>query len=231
MSVDLTFTGTRDGMTEAQQKTVVNLLNAVKPDVVRHGDCIGADAQFHRIIRNFFPNIRIIIHPPSSPGLRARCAFGEMMPPQPFLARNRDMVNASSIVIAAPKESQAQNGGGTWYTARYASKMWRQVCVVLPDGGCLHNDGTDACIYAEEAPPMTNLLIESHLSAMNAPTTITPALLKEWEARAKETVNGAWLGRADVLGLIYAAMFGMPGCDLEAGLERVEDETPPEVQP
>ena len=98
------FTGTRAGMTEAQKKVVARLLEEHKPSEVHHGDCIGADAQFHQIAGN----IPIVGHPASEVGeQRAFCLnFSRIHESKPPLERNRDIVTASDIMIATPKESR-----------------------------------------------------------------------------------------------------------------------------
>ena len=66
------FTGTRRGMTQRQIERVTELIAKHEPKVVRHGDCIGADAQFHEIcLASVWCDI--IIHPPSNPSARAYC--------------------------------------------------------------------------------------------------------------------------------------------------------------
>lgn len=131
----LAFTGTREGMTDAQKKTVVELIAWAKPAMARHGDCVGSDADFHTIMRGWFRHIPISIHPPTNARLRARCMGGAVVPPKPYLERNREMVDGSRYLIATPKESTEQAKGGTWHTVRYAAKQGRQVFLVWPDGG------------------------------------------------------------------------------------------------
>jgi hypothetical protein len=129
----LAFTGTRSGMTDAQKKTVRELLIRLHPSAVRHGDCVGADADFHAIAAA--QQIPIFIHPPINPTFRANLPSPVLpMPPKEYLARNRDMVDASKHLIAAPKEAIEQPTGGTWYTVRYAMKMRKFIYVVWPSG-------------------------------------------------------------------------------------------------
>ena len=61
----ISFTGTRRGMTHSQIVRVTCLLNMHKPKVVRHGDCLGADAQFHDLCLAY-GKCKIIIHPPTN---------------------------------------------------------------------------------------------------------------------------------------------------------------------
>lgn len=133
----LGFTGTRDGMTAKQYQTVVHLIGTLKPDVVIHGDCIGADQQFHEIIDkirkfNSVPTIRIL--PGTVAKKRAHCNGDIIDPPQPPLARNREIAHLCDKLIACPKESAEQLRSGTWSTIRYARLANKTVYLVIPNG-------------------------------------------------------------------------------------------------
>lgn len=43
------FIGTSKGMTPYQKQRVSELLRELTPALVRHGDCVGADTEFHQI--------------------------------------------------------------------------------------------------------------------------------------------------------------------------------------
>jgi hypothetical protein len=60
------FTGSREGMSTHQKEQFVLKLNELGVTEFHHGDCAGADAQAHDIIREFFPNVKIVVHPPKS---------------------------------------------------------------------------------------------------------------------------------------------------------------------
>ena len=132
------FTGTRAGMTHLQKQLVETLLVMFPPKETHHGDCIGSDAQFHRIICDQ-TSASIIIHPPSNPRYRAYCAADEargdnILLTKPYKERNRDLVNASSIMIAAPRLLREEQRSGTWYTIRYARECGKKIFIVYPDG-------------------------------------------------------------------------------------------------
>ncbi len=142
------FTGTRQGMTRLQRQLVESLLVLHPPKETHHGDCIGSDAQFHKIICNQ-TTASIIIHPPLDRRYRAFCAADEtkgdmILPEKPYLERNRDIVNASEIMVAAPKELIEQQRSGTWYTIRRAREKRRQIIIVFPDGTLLREPGDDS---------------------------------------------------------------------------------------
>jgi hypothetical protein len=126
------FTGTCNGMTVAQRASVVELMRRIEPHECHHGDCVGADRQFHEIART---GPRWMVgHPGPDEGLRANCDFDETKEVLSHLARNREIVKSVDVVIATPQETEHQNFGGTWYTIDHAIKKGRPVHVVWPDG-------------------------------------------------------------------------------------------------
>lgn len=129
------FTGTRYGMPTFQLANVHRLLKDAKEKhgslLVRHGDCIGADAQFHEIARKL--GLYIIVHPPKDPKLRAYCKGDEILEPEPYLERDVKIVQYSDYLIGAPR-SRSDTRGGTWYTIFTAARMKRFGHVVMPDG-------------------------------------------------------------------------------------------------
>jgi hypothetical protein len=127
------FTGTRKGMTDTQRNSVVALLAVLECKQGHHGDCIGADAEFHDLLGR--RNAVRIVHPPIDGTHRANVAHYEFIhPPKTHFARNRDIVIATSVLIGAPCELIEQPRGGTWYTIRYAIKQGSPVYIVWPDG-------------------------------------------------------------------------------------------------
>jgi hypothetical protein len=126
------FTGARTGMTQPQKNTVARLLAELQPKQARHGDAVGSDADFHELARG--TDARVIIHPPEDAKDRANCAGDKILPPKPYLDRNKDIVNACTVLIATPDSPQEKVRSGTWSTVRYGRKAGRRVIVVLPDG-------------------------------------------------------------------------------------------------
>lgn len=132
----LGFTGTREGMTDEQRGRVVDFLRQHRPSEQHHGDCIGADAEFHELTHAVLKSdARIIIHPPSNPRLRAyrmvRTAL-DMRKAAPYLVRNRRIVDETDHLIAAPKSDD--EAGGTWFTIKYARKQGKPITIIYPDG-------------------------------------------------------------------------------------------------
>ena len=128
----LGFTGSRCGMTEAQKSTVAALLLELAPRQARHGDAVGSDAQFHAMVRTT-PAV-VIVHPANEPRYRANCAADKELPEKPPLARNKDIVDNCTVLIATPDSAVEKLRSGTWSTIRYARKQGRRVLIVTPDG-------------------------------------------------------------------------------------------------
>lgn len=122
------FTGSRAGMSPGQLAALrVLLADAAE---FHHGDCVGADAQAHGIALEM--GVPIVLHPPSDARLRAYCAGAGMeMPEAPYLVRNRAIVNATDILVAAP-DGPERVRSGTWATVRYARSAGRRVEVLAP---------------------------------------------------------------------------------------------------
>ena len=131
--IQVGFTGTRHGMTDAQKVTLRSLLTKFGGVEFHHGDCIGADSEAHDIAMEcgYCP----IIHPPTNPALRAwrKVPSHLMRPERPYMTRNRDIVDAAQVIIATPAEMLERNGG-TWSTVRYARRVGKPLHVILPDG-------------------------------------------------------------------------------------------------
>lgn len=127
------FTGSREGMTREQGVAFCALLKGLCATELHHGDCVGADAQAHDIARVMADPPGIIVHPPSSPRLRARKSGSWSYPPKPYLERNRDIVEACNVLVATPK-SMADRKGETWWTILAASRAGKRVLVIRPDG-------------------------------------------------------------------------------------------------
>lgn len=116
------FTGTRQGMSQAQKEQFVLLMYDLHPTEFHHGDCEGADAEAHDIIREFFPTCKIVVHPPVSNYLRAFKQGDEILEPLPYLVRDKKIVDATHYLIGAPLCDIEEKGSGTWYTIKYASE-------------------------------------------------------------------------------------------------------------
>jgi len=134
------FTGTREGMTLEQKRVVDEILEMWSPQLLRHGDCVGADHDAH--VLAYQRGILVDLHPPIVPTHRAFCNrlypnVSVVWPEKDYLKRDREIVDNSDKLIATPKEFFDKTRSGTWYTVRYAFKTWDlldRVAVVYPDG-------------------------------------------------------------------------------------------------
>jgi len=128
------FTGTQKGMTKRQRSGVSYYLwfhGHHKFGEAHHGDCIGADAEFHYLATKL--GLTVFKHPALGvSGKRAFCAGGTELPAKPPLVRNRDIVDSVDIMIAAPAQSREVLRSGTWATIRYAKKVGRAIHIVYP---------------------------------------------------------------------------------------------------
>ena len=131
------FTGTRDGMTGAQLTQVKEVLTCLHPSEAHHGDCVGGDVQFHSTAQHVgFDGgyqVVVVVHPPHNSTLRANTTGDRVLPPRPYLERNRNIVDITKLLIAAPKGPETQRSG-TWSTIRYARTIGRPIIIIWPNG-------------------------------------------------------------------------------------------------
>ena len=127
MGLVIGFTGTVEGISdERRQELRRRLALARERDYTQflHGDCVGADEQAHNIASElgFF----VVIHPPKNPKLRAWCEHttsGVIYPPDEYMVRNQNIVNAADVLVACPKNPDSEElRSGTWATVRRARK-------------------------------------------------------------------------------------------------------------
>lgn len=127
------FTGTQEGMTSLQRQFVYDEVMAMLPAEAHHGCCIGADYEFDRLLGATWVKA-VVGHPPSNTvKMASDCHCDAFRDPLPYLARNRNIVDETDWLIAAPKGPEVQRSG-TWSTVRYARRLGRPVTIVWPDG-------------------------------------------------------------------------------------------------
>lgn len=122
-------------MSEAQKQQVRRLVEReveIDLTVAHHGDCIGADVDFHAIAREC--GLAVVGHIPVIEEHRAFCEFDDERAPLTYMKRNAQIVAESDVVIATPFESTEQSRGGTWRTVQLARKAKRHLFIVWPDG-------------------------------------------------------------------------------------------------
>ena len=121
-------------MTFVQKTHLLYALTGTGASAFHHGDCVGADEEFHTLVRLFFPTVPVLIHPPTVDTHRAFCEGGSILPAAPYLKRNRNIVDLSTWMIAVPGERTEQLRSGTWSTIRYARKEGKPMLIIYPNG-------------------------------------------------------------------------------------------------
>ena len=132
------FSGTRIGMTDIQKAAVTDLFRVIGPPEIHHGDCQGADEEFHRIAA-VTGVTRIVVHPPTNPTLRAFCKGDVVLEPLPYHDRNRAIVANCGLLVAAPQSAYV--AGGTWWTIKEAERQGRRTIIIYPDGRVVDRGG------------------------------------------------------------------------------------------
>jgi hypothetical protein len=138
----LGFTGTRQGLTDPQREALETLLRSLK-DVAEahHGDAVGADAEFSLLLRACHLGAVIFAHPCDIPSQRSqKSTWHRTHPPKPPLARNRDIVDASDLLVACPAGMAEERRSGTWATVRHARRKGVPLRIVRPDGTVTEED-------------------------------------------------------------------------------------------
>lgn len=129
------MTGNREGISTDALVSLLEVLKSMEIQEIHHGDCIGADKIFHDVLYEMFlDKLKIVIHPPNNNALRAYCKSNFILPPKPYLDRNKDIVDASDILIAFPSSRTEILRSGTWSTIRYARKINKKILIIYPDG-------------------------------------------------------------------------------------------------
>lgn len=130
------FTGTRHGMSTKQlemltnifEEEIVSTIHPSKGITLCHGDCLGADREAHNLAIDL--GMDVIIHPPLQSIHRAYCTSAlKSYPPKSYLERNRDIVDCSDYLIAAPL-TMKEYRSGTWYTINYAKSVDKPIIIL-----------------------------------------------------------------------------------------------------
>ncbi len=145
MTFKIGITGTRSGASEQRLVSLGHLMGSVvarKPIVeLHHGDCVGVDLQAAIMASNM--DIHTVCHPPVDESLRAFHNSDTTLPKLNHFARNRNIVDASDLLIVIPYQDEWQPRGGTWYTHDYAVKKGVDVAIIELDGTIRWHWGTE----------------------------------------------------------------------------------------
>lgn len=132
----IAFTGTRRGMTPQQRLAFSIWIRDEREHneiTLHHGMCIGADAHAHRIaeahscLTHGYPPIN-----QDHADMSLNVDF--IAEPGDFLIRDQWLIDASEILVAAPKGFEEERRSGTWATVRYARRSGKPVVMIWPDG-------------------------------------------------------------------------------------------------
>lgn len=104
-----------------------------------HGDALGADAEFHAILRSKCPHVQIEIRPGISAQdgstIRAYTQADKEYASRTYGERNRDIVDQCDFMLGTPLNEQKRRSG-TWRTLKYAHRCGKPGLIVLP-GRCV----------------------------------------------------------------------------------------------
>lgn len=111
------FTGTRCGMSAAQKQQLRVVFRAFisASDFARvfhHGAAVGADSEAAEMATQ--AGLNVIAHPANGRPLE----------------RNKEIVDACDVLVAAPLWDTEQQRSGTWATIRYARKRGKPVVML-----------------------------------------------------------------------------------------------------
>lgn len=130
------FTGTRTGLTPQQHyKLHWFIIESMKPSAAHHGDCRGGDKEFDEEAKaaGWWREA----HPPIKEVLRAWCDANVIHSRKSYLVRDRNIVDACTLLIGCPREEEEPTTvqtGGTWYTIRYARQHKKAIMIIWPNG-------------------------------------------------------------------------------------------------
>lgn len=119
-TVILGVTGSRDNRPDRLILKLMKFFSENDVSELHHGDCTGWNYQAFLVADDF--GVKTVSHPPCKDAFRANTNSNVIMPEKPYLNRNKDIVNASTYLIAAP-DGPERKRSGTWSTVRYAKRV------------------------------------------------------------------------------------------------------------
>lgn len=129
------FTGTQQGLTDAQELSLIKYLTGLLPFAeFHHGDCIGADAQAAEIVRGLPADILIVAWPCNIEPKRAYFPSDVIHDVKPPLVRNHDIVDSVDRLIVCPKGPKELRSG-TWATYRYSRGAGMTISTIIRPNG------------------------------------------------------------------------------------------------
>lgn len=124
------FTGTQKGMSDSQKAQLRDTLERLEAKIIHHGGCVGADTECDDIVCQM-SHIARVVHPSDMPTKRGLWHAGaEVLDAKLPLERNKDIVDACDILLAAPAQRHEIQRSGTWATVRYAKRTDKEVIIL-----------------------------------------------------------------------------------------------------
>jgi len=144
ISVKLGFMGSRGGMTQNQVHALTKVLKDLDVTEVHHNDVHGAAHQFHNMANRIVMGASFIAHPPNTPKYRAFCNVSSSVPPSGYLQSGKQIVDATDLLVAAPRTDCETRLGLTWKVVRYARNQKKNLLIIRPNGQYILeiNDGS-----------------------------------------------------------------------------------------
>ena len=132
MTINVGFTGTREGMSQKQLQTLWAQIADIKakkePIVFHHGGCRGADLEAAKMFSNVTNRIWCLPGD-SNQHLEAQKRGEITLAVKPYLERNKNIVTLCDFLIAAPLGPEIARSG-TWMTVRYARAMGKPYLIL-----------------------------------------------------------------------------------------------------
>jgi hypothetical protein len=136
--VRVSFTGTRYGCTPHQLKELKSWLHYNKASIslAAHGSCMGADVEFHNLVREICGNAVFLAVYPSTASTRRAVEGADFVDhPAPPLVRNKRIVIAGDFLLVAPRTMNEEVRSGTWHAFRFAKGRNMPYKIFWPEPG------------------------------------------------------------------------------------------------
>lgn len=148
------FTGTRTPTPDQLARLDFWFKYEYEPgNALRHGDCIGADAEAFRVAKRY--GWYTIAHPPINPKQRAFTKSDLILPEKDYHDRNHDIVEMCSgeLIALVPGPEKDFPRSGTWATVRHAKRMHLpQILLCWPNGVWSIAEGYERMGWTEWVP-------------------------------------------------------------------------------
>jgi hypothetical protein len=120
-------------MTGQQKEALHDIPAQYIPNEFHHSDHVGADSDGHAIAREACPTSRVVVHPPRDVSRRGHLEADAQRPARGRIARNREIVGESDMLIAAPGPNEDEQASEIWSMIRFAWRHSVTVVVLNPE--------------------------------------------------------------------------------------------------